>query len=317
METARLDKAAKLGKELLGAFYDSRVADIEADCQQLEDCLHRLLIHNGISDVYVTSKPKERRSALDKIDRKVYNEKSDYAERLLLGEQPQDIITDLVRARIACSFSDDVDKIANIIRKHFVIHEKDCADYRTPDAHGAFGYAALHLVCSSPQTEPFFFSGCKFEIQVRSRLMDIWGIVDWDVAYKSRLDVPYEIRRRLSSISALFYLIDREFLEIRDRATETILNSSGPSDISYDMPMHIIDMMKNRGIIINQECLRQYEYKLNILSTIDDEEFTSRRLRRDLAAEYAIYFSDRNAFKWIVPYYELAHLDILAEKYGL
>ena len=48
--------------------------------------------------------------------------------------------------------------------------------------------------------------------------MDIWSVVNWDIGYKSGKEVAPEIKRRLAGVSALFYLVDREFMGIRDDA---------------------------------------------------------------------------------------------------
>lgn len=223
-------RAAKIGMELMHAFYESREPDLVHDCNLIKLYLESLLKRSGFSGLAVDAQAKKRSSAVEKIARKCSDIRSNYAQRILDGEHPSEIVTDLVRARVTCRFSDQIDQVAAIIREKFVLSDADEEDHRKSDRFDAFGYAALHLIGMPVQgaSTNMYFSGCKFELQVRSSLMDIWGVVNWDIAYATQEEIPFEIKRRLSSVSALFYLIDREFIGIRDGALVLASNHDQP-----------------------------------------------------------------------------------------
>ena len=216
-----IDRAIKLGKSSLAAFYDSRQGDLQYDCDHLEKHLRSLLERNGFPSLEITCKPKELKSALQKIERKCLDAESGYADRILDGIPAEDIMTDLVRGRITCHFSDQIDMVAQQIKKHFTVIPDFSEDHQLPTRFAEFGYHALHLIFEPPTMSggiQTYFSDRRIEIQIRSALMDIWSVVNWDIGYKSGKEVAPEIKRRLAGVSALFYLVDREFMGIRDDA---------------------------------------------------------------------------------------------------
>lgn len=57
-----------------------------------------------------------------------------------------DEITDIVGLRLITYFEDDVDKVANILKKEFILDAKNTVDKRVSENPEAFGYASLHYI---------------------------------------------------------------------------------------------------------------------------------------------------------------------------
>lgn len=129
-------------------------------------------------------------------------------------------ITDLCGIRIITYFSNDVDNVAKIIEKEFIIDRKNSIDKRHENDPDRFGYLSLHYVAqlnnkrhSLPEYKKF--KEMKFEIQIRSILQHAWAEIEHDIGYKSELALPREFRRRFARVSGLLEIADNEFNELR------------------------------------------------------------------------------------------------------
>jgi ppGpp synthetase/RelA/SpoT-type nucleotidyltranferase len=298
------DRAAAIGTAALGAFYGSRSADLEGDAEFLESHVKRLLTRSGYPSLKVEGRPKARDSAIQKLRRKCADNGSHYFRRILDGEPPQAVLTDLVGIRITCRFSDQIDEVATLIRANYLVRDADCVDHRQPVNYAAFGYAALHLVAEPVKATAtqVYYSGCAFEIQIRSSLMDIWSVVNWDIAYTDERDIPQELLRRMSSISALFYLVDQEFTRIRDEVSEgskrTAEEELGSAGVAVSFSDKLAVSLAKRGIafdaaerkVLGEHFARASSYlakdpSLGALATQD---------------AVALFLSDRDRFAWVL-----------------
>jgi ppGpp synthetase/RelA/SpoT-type nucleotidyltranferase len=303
------ERAAEIGVTSIRAFYGSRAGDLDGDCEFLEGHLRRTLDRGGFSALAVKARPKKLSSAIDKIRRKCADANSSYASRLLKGEHPQQILTDLVGARITCKFSDQIDVIEELLKANYKLRNSARMDYRKPKEFGYFGYAALHLVGEpiTASATQIYYSGCAFELQVRSALMDIWSVVNWDVAYTDEDDIPYEILRRMSTLSALFYLVDQEFIRIRTEA------SLGPersafahkSPMAFEFSPAVAQALARRSINASE-----LEHEDLLSSRTKAQYYYSKdsSLGRHVTVDaLALYLLDKERFSWLINH-EVLHI---------
>ncbi len=154
------------------------------------------------------------------IEHRVKEEKSLAGKLELKGDKYSSLadITDILGARIICFFSDDVDKVATLIEKMFVIDWENSVDKRAQLDPNAFGYLSLHYICALPEGDvyPEEICGKKFEIQIRSTLQHTWAAINHDLGYKSEFGVPKKITREFSRVAGLLEIADEEFVSIRD-----------------------------------------------------------------------------------------------------
>jgi putative GTP pyrophosphokinase len=180
---------------------------------ELTDKLHSLvsavLEEQGISVHSVTCRVKGR----DNLSKKLLKPGSSYSN---LEE-----ITDIAGIRITTFFSDDVDRVAELLEREFTIDWPNSIDKRAMLDPDRFGYLSLHHVLGLAEeraklTEYRRFRGLKVEVQTRSILQHAWAEIEHDLGYKTASGVPNEIRRRFSRLAGLLEIADQEFVTIKD-----------------------------------------------------------------------------------------------------
>ncbi|MEH8231212.1 hypothetical protein, partial [Aeromonas veronii] len=154
-------------------------------------------------------------------------------------------ITDIVGIRITTYFSDELDKVSQLISSEFTVDESNSIDKRKSLEPDRFGYMSLHLVVSYKEDrirlpEYVSFSGIKFEIQIRSILQHAWAEIEHDIGYKSTIEVPEKLKRKFSRLSGLLELADEEFVSIKNAINNYIevlpeQLSERPNDVTLDM----------------------------------------------------------------------------------
>jgi len=173
----------------------------------VKQALDALLGEHGIPYLSINYRVKEQNSFLEKIERKKY-------------EQPFIETEDLCGIRIICYFQNDIDKIQNIINSEFKVTENQSKQELLNATE--FGYRSTHLIAQVKEewaSTPAFrgIVDLKFEIQVRTILMHSWAEIEHKLAYKSESEIPKDLRRQFSFISAALEDADIKFEEIKNR----------------------------------------------------------------------------------------------------
>jgi hypothetical protein len=117
-------------------------------------------------------------------------------------------------------FEGDVSKVSNMLEREFEVDVANSLDKRDLLDPDRFGYLSRHYVLQLSQsranlTEYSAFREYKAEVQVRSILQHAWAEIEHDLGYKSKIDVPRDIRRRFSRAAGMLELLDQEVAEIR------------------------------------------------------------------------------------------------------
>jgi ppGpp synthetase/RelA/SpoT-type nucleotidyltranferase len=177
----------------------------------LSDLVEKLIKNEGIS-AQISSRTKSLQSLKEKLERKGKEEKP--------YEDPLNQITDLVGIRIITYYLEDIDLICNLIKKEFIIDEKNSLDKSAILGIDQFGYKSVHYIVSlsSPRRDlPEWNEFKKFnaEIQIRTILQHAWAEIDHEIIYKNEENIPTEIKRRMYRLMALFELADEEFQNLK------------------------------------------------------------------------------------------------------
>ena len=178
------------------------------DClNYVENTVKNIIKSQSINVHEIVGRVKTIESLEGKVKRKNY---SNLAE-----------ITDLCGIRIITYFSDDVDKIAELISQEFEVDLENTIDKRKSEDPTKFGYVSLHYVVglkegTTPSTLYGRFKNIKLEIQIRTVMQHAWAEIEHDLGYKSKEDIPDQYRRQFSRLAGLIELADDNFLQLKN-----------------------------------------------------------------------------------------------------
>lgn len=212
---------------------------------KLEILIHSLIKSNSINIHQLNFRLKE----VDSLEKKIERKGGKYSGLM--------DITDVLGCRIVTYFDDDVDKIAEIINREFLVDWHNSIDKRKLD-FDKFGYLSLHYVVALKKdrlrlTEYKDFKNLKFEVQIRTILQHSWAEIEHDIGYKGEFSIPDNAKRSFSRIAALLELADQEFLRLKD--VLKLYEKSVPEVVNLSPQTSKIDnatltfLLKNNDII--------------------------------------------------------------------
>lgn len=157
---------------------------------------------------------KQMNIVLNSMEHRVKTERSFIGKLERKGQKYNDIsdVTDLVGVRIVTFFTDDVDKVATLVKELFHVDWKNSVDKRKRLDLTSFGYNSLHYVCRMKEGD---LRDIAFEIQMRTVLQHAWSAMEHDIGYKGAVTMPAEYRRQFSRLAGMLELADDEFSRIR------------------------------------------------------------------------------------------------------
>ncbi|MGY6770912.1 GTP pyrophosphokinase [Komagataeibacter sp. NFXK3] len=168
--------------------------------------IERLLHINNIEYLNVSGRVKDKKSALEKVERKKYTD---------IEKQ----MTDLCGVRIIVFFESDIKKIIDMIRGAFEIDEDNSLDQTSKLGNDKIGYRSVHFVCTlgkrrgdSPEYKGLV--DLKFELQIRTVLQHAWAELAHDRTYKFNSGLPSDISRKINLYAGLLEIADLGFNEI-------------------------------------------------------------------------------------------------------
>lgn len=193
-------------KEIVEEYSASR-GSYEACLKYVENTVESIIKSQSINVHEIIGRVKTVESLQGKVKRKNY---SNLAE-----------ITDLCGIRIITYFSDDVDKIAELISQEFEVDVENTIDKRKSEDPTKFGYVSLHYVVGLKEenTSPTLYGKFKYiklEIQIRTVMQHAWAEIEHDLGYKSKEDIPDQYRRQFSRLAGLIELADENFLQLKN-----------------------------------------------------------------------------------------------------
>ncbi|MEE1834108.1 hypothetical protein [Streptomyces sp. SP17KL33] len=196
--------------EVLTQEFNARRPKYEALCDELKFSLTRRMDEAGIKWHTITARPKDLKSFLEKVDRKEYADPFSETE-------------DLAGARIVCLFMLDLERTGDVISSMFEVLNRE--DKIAEGDVSAFGYMSHHYVCKLSDRyagERYdAIKGLKFEIQVRTILMDAWANMSHYLSYKNEESIPKDLIKDFHALSGLLYVGDRQFESLFKASTRS------------------------------------------------------------------------------------------------
>lgn len=176
----------------------------------VQQALMTFLNERKIQYLSIQYRIKSIKSFLEKVERKSYVD-------------PLNDVEDICGIRIICYYQSDIKKIQEIILSEFLISENQNKEELLQATE--FGYRSTHFIAQIKKDwtrAPNYrnLDTLKFEVQVRTVLMHSWAEIEHKLSYKSEMQIPKELRRKFSRISAKLEEADEQFEEIKDSIEE-------------------------------------------------------------------------------------------------
>jgi putative GTP pyrophosphokinase len=201
----------KADVESILAEFEAKEDMLAAFCARTRSLVEAILQDAGIQYQSVQTRVKSRY----KLREKYLDPAKNYTKL--------DDITDLAGLRVITYYEDEVDRIADVIKREFDIDWDNSVDKRKgePDR---FGYNAVNYVCEHNQKRKEDVEYRKFgavccEIQITSILRHAWAEIEHEW-YDLKDAYPDAIKRRFYLVAAMLELAEREFLDIRKSKTQ-------------------------------------------------------------------------------------------------
>lgn len=196
-----------MGKDDIIKDFKNRQFTFAAYNQRLINLLTDLLKKEGIVIHQITGRTKDLDSLSKKIDKK--------SGKYVAVED----ITDIVGLRVITYLENEVDTVAEIIRREFKVDEVNSIDKRVLKID-QFGYRSLHIVISlnnkrDSLPEYTEYATIKCEVQIRSILQHAWAEIEHDLGYKGK-NAPDEFKRAFNRLAALLESADIEFVNLKN-----------------------------------------------------------------------------------------------------
>lgn len=163
---------------------------------------------------------KYQRTVMQKVEHRIKKPESIARKLVKKGykvsfENASAKLNDIVGIRVVCLYSDDVYKIAELMKKQkdfTLIKEKDYI--KNPKKSG---YQSLHLIMDVPLTYQTTTECQRVELQIRTVAMNFWAGVDNHICYKKKPEEMRKAEEDLKNYSAVISKIDEQMLELRKK----------------------------------------------------------------------------------------------------
>ena len=198
-------------------------------------------------------------------------------------------VTDIAGIRITTYLESDVEKVARLVVREFVLDSENSDDKGTLLDPDRFGYLSRHHVVSlNPQRcvlpEYRRFPSLKAEIQTRSILQHAWAEIEHDLGYKSKQEVPRPVRRRFSRLAGLLELADQEFNAIQDDVIW--YETEVPRRIQQEPQSVTIDLASLRAFVEGSDLVARLD---KAIAEATGKQYNARPVIRDNDVERLQY----------------------------
>lgn len=230
--------------------YNEKIPQYKEFLNFATDHIKSCLDKEGFSSVLIHSRVKSKKSFTSKINRP----ESKYTEF--------EEITDIAGIRIISYFENQIDNIAKLIEKYFIVDSANSDNIKYRYDYKSFGYLSLHYICQLPNNilkkdNNQKYTNLKIEIQIRSLLQHAWAEIEHDLGYKSKVGVPIIIKRRFARLAGILELADQEFNEI----SNVVKN--------YEKLVFNGPIRKQKGLLLDKLSIESYIANNKLVDSID------------------------------------------------
>lgn len=190
--------------------FNGAMKEIRTKLEILDEEFRVLFDHNPIH--HLEYRLKSPRSIIEKLQR--------YNLPLTLASI-KDNLYDVAGIRVICHYVEDIYRLRKLLLQQDDLKLLRERDYiHSPKANG---YRSLHLVVEVPVYLSESTMKVSVEIQLRTVAMDFWASLEHEINYKSRGDIPDDIRYRLKLCADNIYRVEEEMQSIHKEVMENSL----------------------------------------------------------------------------------------------
>lgn len=182
---------------------------------------------------------------------------------------------DIGGIRIMCQFVEDIQRVADMLRKRTdmeVCYEKDYIAYTKPS-----GYRSYHLIVRYPVQTALGLKHVLVEIQIRTLAMNFWATIEHSLHYKYKDTLPEHVQLRLKQAAEAAYKLDQEMSSIR----EEIQDAQVLFEDSSNLVSFILRRIQELYFFRRVREAAQFQLRFNESWSIEDM-VSLRQLAKDL-----------------------------------
>ena len=190
--------------------YNSALKEIGTKLEILNDEFQHVHRYNPIE--HIKSRIKTSESIVKKLKKHGYESTIDNMIKY---------VNDIAGIRIICSFTTDIYRIADMLKRQNDIKVISVKDYiKNPKASG---YKSYHMIVSIPIYLSEKKVEAKVEIQIRTVAMDFWASLEHKINYKFDVNVPEHIKVELYECAQMVSELDAKMLSLNEEVKQLSL----------------------------------------------------------------------------------------------
>jgi putative GTP pyrophosphokinase len=179
--------------------YNSALKEIQTKMDILNEEFQHIHRYNPIE--YIKARIKTPESIVKKL------KKNGYESTI---PNMVEYVNDIAGIRLVCSFTSDIYRLAEMIRKQADLALLSVKDYISNPKES--GYKSYHMLV----TVPIYLSDgkrdMKVEIQIRTIAMEFWASLEHRILYKFEGNAPEYISRELRECASIVSMLDDRML---------------------------------------------------------------------------------------------------------
>lgn len=183
--------------------YNSALKEIGTKLEILNDEFQHVHRYNPIE--HIKSRVKTSESIVKKL------KKHGYESTI---ENMVKYVNDIAGIRIICSFTTDIYRIADMLKRQSDINIISIKDYIKNPKHT--GYKSYHMIVSIPIYLSEKKVDAKVEIQIRTVAMDFWASLEHKIHYKFEKNIPEHIKEELFECAQMVSELDAKMLSLNE-----------------------------------------------------------------------------------------------------
>lgn len=184
--------------------YTAALKQVQTKVEILNDEFQHVHRYNPIE--HIKSRIKSAESIVRKLRRLGYESTIENMVRY---------VNDIAGLRIICSFTSDIYRIAEMLRRHKDMKILSIKDYIAYPKES--GYRSYHMLVEVPVYLSDRYVEAKVEIQIRTVAMDFWASLEHKMHYKYEGNAPEEIKTELVECAKMVADLDDRMLAINEK----------------------------------------------------------------------------------------------------